>query len=260
VFKDQPRFIFSGSALALGAYIEEPVKEYLTDQTSAVLSPSGGYAYQTREQTNFREIIRTGRVSATVIGSDEPSDHFSTLATATVENLDILGFIKADAIVSRIAARAPKDGKGDEEMHPSTFYFEGSAFYGLKIAGKHYEPKLCDPCGDDPKDPSYRVSQDKRTCDVADDSNKELLYKIGLDRGYQLWANAVGEKRLFCGVPYTREGGPFLEFPEFGRIYLGELLIEKGKATLAMLRVELGCGVKGNINGPTANANGHKGP
>jgi hypothetical protein len=199
-------------------------------------------------------------VSATVIGDDEPAQDFVTLATATVENLDILGFIKADAIVSRIAARAPRDANGDAEMHPSVFYFAGSAFYGLKINGEPYYPKLCNPCTDYPNDPCYRVSPDKKTCDVSDDSNKQLLYKVAADGGYQLTANAVAEKRLFCNVPYTRPGGPFLEFAEFGRIYLGELDIFKGRATVTMLRVEFGCTVGGTGTCATSTTNGHKGP
>jgi hypothetical protein len=260
VFKaEDSRYMFSGSALAVSAAIDKPVRDFLTDQTSAVLSSSGGYALQTREHTNFREIIRTGRVSATVIGNDETDHHFVTLATATVENLDILGFIKADAIVSRIAARSRKDDKGGE-IHATSFRFEGSAFYGLKINGKHYEPRLCDPCTDYPNDPSYRVSKDKKTCEIADDSNKRLLCKVESDRAYRLLADAVGEKRLFSNVHYTRPRGPFLEFLEFGRIYLGELDIFKGRASLTMLRVEFGCTVGGSGSCATSTTNGHQVP
>ncbi len=259
MFKDQGRYIFSGSALAVSAHLKKPVNDYLTEQTSAVLAPTGGYAVQAREHINFREIIRTGHVSATVIGDSSEHEHVSTLATVTVENLDIMGFIKADAIVSRVAARAPKDGKDGNVMHATKFHFEGSAFYGLKINGKNYEPRLCDPWTDYPNDPSCRDSDDKKAREVWDREGKQLLYKVGVDHGYQLAASAAAERHLFCGVHYPKPGCPFLEFPEFGRIHLGEFDIFRGRATLTMLRVEFGCAADGDATVCSSGANGHIG-
>ena len=241
--QDELKYVFFGSALAVDVSIGQPTKDFLIDQTSAVLAPSGGYAVQTREQTNFREIVRTGRVSATIIGNSDSADHFSTVATATVENLDILGVIKADAIVSRVAARAPKRVVDDGDMHPTTFFFHGSMFHGLKINGKHYEPTVADVAVDIPKD-----------------GDRKPLYEVTPDNGYKLRANSVGYKQILVGHERKRPQDPFLEFPEFGRIFVGEFDFFKGRVTLSMLRVELGCAVKGSVTGPVACVNGHPPP
>ena len=207
----------------------------------------------------FGRSFGLGTVSAMVIGDSSEHEHVSTLATVTVENLDIMGFIKADAIVSRVAARAPKDGKDGDKMHATKFHFAGSAFHGLKINGKHYEPRLCDPWTDYPNDPNCRDSEDKKAREVWDREGKQLLYKVEADHGYQLAAAAVAERHLFCGVHYPKQGCPFLEFPEFGRVHLGEFDIFRGRATLTMLRVEFGCAADGNATCASAGANGHIG-
>jgi hypothetical protein len=229
---EDTRFIYFGSALAVGASVEQPMKDSLTEQTSVFLSPAGGHAVQTRERTNFREIIRTGHLSATVIGCADEDDHFSTVATATIEKLDIMGFIKADAIVSRVAALYRKDTKEDGYLHPSIFYLHGSAFHGLKINGKHYDPQIAD-CG----------------IDIPQDRYGREIYAVGEDSGFRLTADGVGTKRV-----------EVMEFPEFGRVFLGEFDIFKGRASLTMLRVEFGCTVRGKFTGPVACTNGHKGP
>jgi len=229
---DDTHYVFFGSALAVAASVDRPVKDFLTEQTSVVLSPSGGYAVQTREQTNFREIIRTGRVNATVIGDADAGDHISTLATTTIENLDILGFIKADAIVSRLTAVYKKGGEDDGVMHPTTFHIHGSAFYGLKIDGKHHD-----------------ISVERCAVDIPKDPNGRHIYTVDENSGYRLTAAGVGTKRLVV-----------MDVAELGRIVLVEFDVFKGRANLTMLRVEFGCTIKGTGSVGVTCTNGHKGP
>lgn len=236
-------YIYFGSALAVSASVARPVRDFLTEQTSVVLAPSGGYAVQTREQTNFRDIVRTGRVHVTVVGNADSPDYFSTLATVTVEKLNILGFITADAIVSRVAARYPKDAPDNGIMHPTVFFFHGSAFHGLRIDNRSYAPAIADP--------AVHIPQDR-------DLNP--IYEVAPGHGYVLRANSVGSKRLFTGFEHKRPDEPLLEFAEFGRIFLGELNCYKGKATLTMLRVELGSAIGGSITCASASSNGHPPP
>jgi hypothetical protein len=227
-------YVFFGSALAVNASLSQPMTDFLTEQTAAVLPPSGGYAVQTRKQTNFREIVRSGRASATIAGNANAADHFSTIAMATIEKLDILGFIKADAIVSRIAARAPNEVADDGGVHPTTFFLHGSAFHGLQINGKHYEPTIGIGGADTPTDLDQR-----------------LLYEVTSDHGYKLRADAVGSMQIFKGIESV------LEFPEFGKIFVGEVDCFKGRMTLSMIRVELGGTMQGSVTGPVACVNGH---
>jgi hypothetical protein len=217
------------------------MKDFLTDQTSAVLPPAGGYGVQTREQTNFRDIVRTGRVSATVIGEEyESGGLISTVATATIENLDIMGFIKADAIVSRIAAQAPKHPTKEDAMHPTVFFLHGSAFHGLTINGTPHQPPIDD----------IRIEH------LAGETEGEKPC-IRVGTGYQFRADFVGGRAGIAGLNRERPDDEFMEFPEFGRVYLCGFDIFKGRATLTMLRVELGCATTGSVSCPVACVNGH---
>jgi hypothetical protein len=56
-------------------------------------------------------------------------------------------------------------------------------------------------------------------------------------------------------VPGTSFGHA-VEIPDFGRIFLGELLVCPGSVRLALIRAELGCGVSGGVNASSLMANG----
>ena len=53
-----------------------------------------------------------------------------------------------------------------------------------------------------------------------------------------------------------RPFGSVFEVPDFGRIFLGELLVDRTSYQLTMVRLELGCSGQGNLSASTAKANG----
>ncbi len=218
-------FIFSAGANAMGGTIEKPSKAFLTDTPSAALPVTGGLLSQTKEGIAFKietlEILRIGRASATVLG-EKRGDHFITLATATVENLNILDVITADRIVSRVTSIYPAGKKGEELLEkgwaPSEFCFAGSHFDNLRIDGKHYDCR--------PAHPKEAVASERAGhCRVkkADYLNTE------------------------CQV---------VPVHEFGTVHLGDLVIYGGRATLTMLRIELGCPIQASLSGPSSGGNG----
>jgi hypothetical protein len=54
--------------------------------------------------------------------------------------------------------------------------------------------------------------------------------------------------------------GHVIDLPDFGRIYLAELLLDRGSFQLIMLRFELGCPVVGDTSVVTAKINGRTQP
>jgi hypothetical protein len=242
--QDDLRYVFFGSALALDASIGASGNEFLKDQTAAVLSFSGGHAAQTRERTHFHDLVRTGKVSVKIVGTAEHPDHFSTIAEATIEKLDIFsGFIKADAIVSRIVGIAPKEAPDNPIMHPTNFSFDGSAFHGLKINNEAYDPVIPDPALDIP---------------LAED--QKPLFEVVPGKGFKVRADAVGFDQMYSGVERKKSRGPFMEIPEVGRIFLGERDFFRGRVTLSMLRVELRGKKHARVSGPVVCVNGHQPP
>ena len=53
-----------------------------------------------------------------------------------------------------------------------------------------------------------------------------------------------------------RSFGHVVEIPDFGRIFLGELLACRHSIQLSLIRAELGCGITGQTSGPTAAVRG----
>jgi hypothetical protein len=65
--------------------------------------------------------------------------------------------------------------------------------------------------------------------------------------------------RLDPAVPGTSLGH-FVEIPDFGRIFLGEVIASPTTVRLTMIRAELGCTIGGSIGGVTVNSNGNTVP
>ena len=111
------------------------------------LPTTGGLIRKPREDIVFKfesfEILRIGRAAATNHG-ERRGRNFCTYATATVENLNIMGVITADLITNRVTSLYPVDPAEcdpDPEMHKALFFLGGSTFHNLKIAGTPFNPQ-----------------------------------------------------------------------------------------------------------------------
>jgi hypothetical protein len=51
-----------------------------------------------------------------------------------------------------------------------------------------------------------------------------------------------------------------MHVPDFGNIFLGELLTSHHAFRLTMIRLEMGCGVHGTVSGGTGDSNGSGSP
>src|SRR5581483_4186550 len=110
MIKNEPkRFLFRAHAVALSAHIRSPHYDHLPPDVSLALPISGGTGSKRMEKIRFRDIISVESASVHVAGvshrnGDGVAEKHSTLATATIEGLDILGVVKADRIVARLAS------------------------------------------------------------------------------------------------------------------------------------------------------------
>ena len=206
------RYLYSAYAGSLGAIVDHPVKAFLSDVPSAALPVIGGLFSQRREDLHFkvesREILRVGLASATVQG-DYCDGSFVTVATSTVEKLNILDVITADAVVARSTSVYPGNhaqGDADSEYHKASFYFSGSHFENLRIDGKLYDCRI------------HPDLQPEEGCRL----------KIAEARHCSLFADTCRE---IC-------------IPRFGKIYLGELDMYSSQSILTMVRVETDCPTK----------------
>jgi hypothetical protein len=219
------RFIFSAYANSAGAAATEPLKAFFSDAPCAALPVTGGLISQVKENMEFRigaaRILSIGRATSTVLGESRGGEHVS-LATSTVEKLNILDVVTADAVVSRVTSVYPATWQNDDrDVHPARFYVAGSHFDNLKVDGRLIQ------------------------------GDAESRFKP--DDGFAVNRNEAGREFLFSHP--CRE----IFIPEFGTIHLGEVDIYSAKIILTMLRVELGCPVVATVTAGNTSTNGRDG-
>ncbi len=242
--QETERFIYSAYAQSIGATLDSPLPAFLDDAPSAALPITGGQVAHAKEGIRLNlgtaEIIKVGRASARVLG-ERSGEFYLSLATATLEKLNILDVVTADRVVAKVTSlypvrrgsdRPPRrpalqsvlaslEGKGDGreeegDLHPAKFFISGSHFDNLKIDGKPYDCVLDQPEHEE----GFMVRNTQAT-----------------------WTSIFKD----CGP---------IHIEQFGTIHLGEKYMYGGKVILNMFRVELGCPDSGSTSGGTASSNG----
>jgi hypothetical protein len=269
---------FHADACAFGGYFERPIEHTVAPQAPMSLSPSGGYGSARSENFRLEGLMSYKSASTQVSGrlSKKEGAGWVTLATSVVEGLNVLNVITADRLTAQISTEHPLKGDNPKVT------FLGTSFENLKITGCPIDITLdfdiCDQ-GNGSGYPSRPcIEDDQFLARVADQyqrmTNPEKFPKWVKDRSIPDWITEryqQGDKQggsVVCSIvkdsivkEANREfpGRPFgsvFEVPDFGRIFLGELLVDCTSYQLTMVRLELGCSGQGNLSASTAKANG----
>ncbi|MGB7601535.1 MAG: choice-of-anchor P family protein [Candidatus Sulfotelmatobacter sp.] len=273
---------FHADASAFGGYFERPIEHTIAPQAPMSLSPSGGYGAARSENFWLEGVVSYKSASTQVAGrvSKKEGHGWVTLATATVEGLNVLDVVTADRLTAQISTEHPLEGDNPRVT------FLGTSFENLKIAGCPIDIKLdfniCDqgngngypsqPCVEDDQFLARVAEQYKRMTDAKN------LPKWVKDRSIPNWikeryewngeraknvdsvlCSAVKEAVVneACAQFPGRPFGTVFEVPDFGRVFLGELFVDCASYRLTTIRLELGCTGQGSLSGPTAMTNGH---
>ena len=243
--QDSPRFFYRASAAALGGQITHPFTEPLEVQAASFLPPNGGYGSARVENYRFREIVSMRAGYTQVAGSThrdrEGKEVHGTLVTAVVEGLNIQNVVTADWVVARLTSEHPR-----KDSHPSdelSMLPLGSYFVNLRIAGTLV---ALAPHDELLREDAATRSQMEKKCkkhlvdpDTGQDS--PALPKGPLRfSAFQLQTPAIPGARM-------QKPGCRIDIPDFGAIYLGELVVAADRRQLTMVRVVLGCAVAGEI-------------
>jgi hypothetical protein len=257
------RFRYHASAVGVAGHILRPFDEVLPIQASLDLPTTGGFGETRVGRFRFREVVSFDTASALVAGS-RSSKHgsFASLATVTVEGVNILNMVTADRVVARIASSHPDDADNQPCIRPIGSYFEN-----LRIAGY---PITLDLAVDtftkfDTADivrDAYRDNRDNfrdlfnelsligREEEIPADLRKHFPWrraekseKIPEHRGNILCSLVRG---VVGTVPGERHGH-VIWIPGFGTIRLAEFRISDTRRRITMLQVTLGCTPEGDV-------------
>lgn len=203
-------FLYHALASGVSGRITSPFQDLIEVQAASALPPTGGYSASRAENFRYKEILSFRSATTLTIGSfSESKRKYSTLATTTIEGLNILGVITADRVVARLASAQPEEGGAPEVT------IVGSHFENLQVAG----------CPLDVQPDLRRLADYARPKRV---NLQSLMVPPELDED--------------CGLKLHEDGA--IEVPQLGKLYILEFLSTPCYQSLTMLHLDLGCPVE----------------
>jgi len=271
----EPAHYYHADAYVLEADIQQPINNKVPQQGRVTLPEDGTYQFQEVPPFKLKGVLSYSYGYTQVAGHRSPKGHgFTTLATSVVENLNVLDVVTADRVVGQISTEHPDN---NEEVPSVTFL--GTRFVNLRIGGHKVEiDHDIHILGPKPKkDVSYFEDSGSlfRMCrqfahirgmrDLPDWAAEEFTRNEDKTR-----SDNKGELSLVNNVT----GAPGLIFghvidvPHFGKVYLGELTVDRKPAQrgsydkdqyafhLKMIRLDMGCIGTGSTTVSALDANG----
>jgi hypothetical protein len=270
---------YYAEADVLSADLQQPLRDVIKPRAYVELSKKGHYQFKKADPFRFEGILSYEGGYTQVAG--HPSSKiagFSTLATSVLEDLNVLDVVTADRVVAQISTVHPAYGTGQV---PSVTFL-GTRFDNLRIGGHKVEVDRClDILGPKPADDESYFENGDVLGRIA-----QQYDRIAIAAELPDWASAEypkgrpalnGNGTLKCSLINRVAGAPGLSFghvidlPHFGKIFLGELRVEREpgdpasgtydayKFHLTMIRLKMGCIGEGTTNITTAETNGQGG-
>jgi hypothetical protein len=248
-------FLYHGGAVAASGYLTLPVQETMEIQGSASLPVLGGHASVHSPRFSHRNFFSFERAETHVVGSFSEKDKaFGTLATTTVDGINIMNVVTCDRLVARVTSKHPADGS-----EPS-FIPLGSRFENLRIAGHKIEVELATDLFTEHHTWTRLAEAHASKQTVRDDLGKlstGRLEKLPASGGMIACTLARNLEKLPGGLSRKDHG---IYVPHFGTVYLGEYFVSAHMHRLLMLHVDLGCSVEGCYGAGGSDGNGSPPP
>lgn len=234
---DTPSFAFHAQAIGLSAALHKPCCENIPGQASIALSQTGGESYSVVKDFNWKGLITFDEASSYVTGSIDHGAR-NTLSTVTVRNLNVANMVHADMVVARVSSRH-EPGYAEGEIT-----FAGSMIRNLTIAGETVDVAFdTKPFSDMPTYESFT-----RNIDNAPDTNPQR------SKSGDLMTASLVSKHVNCRIGNT--DGYTVSIPEFGTIYIAQVIMKPSYRRVSMLRFELGCPIGGSLEACGGESNG----
>jgi hypothetical protein len=262
-------YLYTAHAYGLGGNITRPFQHVLDVHAGSALPAEGGYEVSRAENFRLKEIISYDATYTVVSGSrDEKDGSFTSLASATIEGLNILDMVTADRVVARISS---KQFINDDEP---TVTPVGCHFENLRIAGCPVHVELDNDLFNrlgtfSSFKQEYEQNQQSREMmqarflwgkpksDVPEFLRERYKWFSGdgfpESKGIAL-CSLVKDFKTNCTE--IKRYGHVIEVPQFGKIYIAEMMLKRHERDVTMLRVELGSPIGGSSSNAEASGGG----
>jgi len=230
-------FAYHAQAIGLSAALTRPCCENIPGLASTSLSQTGGESYSVVRDYNYKGLITFDEASSYVTGN-RLGREYNTLATVTIRNLNVLNMVQAETVVARVTSLHKR---GDDE---GEITFAGSMIRNLTIAGHTMDVAL-----------DHRTFSEYPTYD----SFHERLDKLRSVNARAAVRGNVVTASLVSGdlkSPVGTSEGYTIHLPEFGTIFVAQVLMKPGARRVSMLRFELGSPIAGSLEVCGGESNG----
>lgn len=221
-------YLYHGHAFGFGAQFVHPTKTTIPTQATAIVPPTGGESFSCVKNFDYNCIVSFDEASAYATGSEGRDGSRNTLATVSIRNFNFLNMVHADLIVMRIITKHAPAGtaKPGEPLPEAEVSFRGSQIQNLWVGGS---------------------TERKRTAFNHDLFEECSTFERLMERSDQkrCYNHCRTEGPSLIHTSLTGELDP-IEIPDFGRIFIGEVIATRGARQVNMLRFELGCSVGGS--------------
>jgi hypothetical protein len=266
--------VYNAEASVLSGFLKLPFESEITPHVHVQLPESGGYGSKRVTDVHLESAISYSAAKTHVGGNrdEKPGHGWSTLATATIEGLNIFDVVTADRVVMQINTDHPLAG------YVPRVNFLGTRFENLRIGGhpvkvdlnlNHLGPKLA---GDAPYTQSKefldRVARQYDTVNKGHDITEEGMRRYNRTPTSDACREGI-ECSLVNSVSSLNAGETFpgrcfghvIDVPNFGVVYLATLKIEQSdfdsqtgvpKKTsfhVKMVEAKMGCLASGGADG-----------
>jgi hypothetical protein len=240
-FYPQSYFYFDACSQALTAHFTLPADHRIDAQASSSLCSTGGHSQARVDKFDDGNFIsfKAGYTEVSA-GYEDDEGSNDTEATAAVEGLNILNVVTADLVNAETYSEHLIDAlEGSVTM-------EGCKFENLRIHGQPVKMDFNFPLFDGIQ--TFKQAQDAflqkgEFWQIAKDpfrTGKDLEPQG--DTGAFLCSLIKGEIQV--DVPGVQTVGHAIIIPDFGTIYLAEMMISHAQRTFSMIRFDLDATVK----------------
>jgi hypothetical protein len=238
-------FHYHANAHVLSATFTRPLQHLVEVQGASSLPTIGGHGRAQVDDFRFNEFLSVKRGYTHVSGSPvevEGKKYFTTLVTAVAEGVNILDVFHAERIVARFASSHALD---DAEPR---FTLVGSKFAGVQIGGCKTEVPIDAKLFE--KMDTFEAVRNEFKSNADFKKMAEDPFETGVKLTEQpphgaILCSIVDLKKMTTECPGVVRKGHSFVIPKFGKLFLGEVLLEHSRRTLTMVRFELGSPVSG---------------
>jgi hypothetical protein len=234
-----PPFRYHAESYAFTGEFIRPIKHLIEVQAGMSLPFLGGYGQNSAENFSIDHLVSFRRGYTHVSGTTGPDGHRTSQATAVVEGLNILDMVTADRIVARLSS------DHDPEKREGHIIAVGSSFDNLRIAGCEVKIQFDHELllkNETFADLSKNVARFTKSGRIAQENRGVAICSL---------ANSIDTK-----CPGVEVEGHMVTVPQFGRIFIAEVISSEGTKSISMLRFELGSPHEGQLLAAGAKTNG----